>query len=324
MAHFRVIRFLQSNMDSEKDYEWLVLVNANASGGKGVKIWDKLSVAFVNQRINFHAYISHTEDEAKELIAAAIEKGRRKFIITGGDGAVNLFVNVIMLKFSAMLAEIIFAIVPLGTGNDFSKSLFEKFEIKKLLLAIQHKSVRSIDCGKITYENGNTQFFVNVAGMGFDALVVEDVNLAKKRGRDGKFIYLLYLIKHLFSYKYPVMHIKIKNYSKQKEFLTVLCGNGSYAGGGMKLVPNARPNDGLLHITLVERINLLKVILNIARLYSGSFLSLREVSELITEEIEISANKPVFMQLDGEKGDFLPAKISIINGVLNIISSEKN
>jgi diacylglycerol kinase (ATP) len=304
---------------SRTAYEWFVVINPNSAGGKGKGHWEKIRKILEKNFISFTSQSGKDVQEAKELLKKALNEGFRNFIVIGGDGTIHQFVNFIMAEHESLIAEIVLAIIPIGTGNDFHRSIHLSNEAEKAIEAIKRRQIQKIDLGLVEYVNEQKQYFINVAGMGFDALVAADVNIEKRNGHDSKLLYLKYLIKHLKNYQYPKICIKMKNYEKTEEFLTILCGNGAYAGGGMKLIPNAKPDDGLFHLTLIKPIGFFKALLSLMKLYNGQIYRLKEISEIITDSFEVSSYNEVFLQLDGEEGSKLPAKFSIIPKAIQVV-----
>lgn len=301
-------------------YDWFVLVNPNANSGKAMKQWAKYSMSFERNKISYYAAITHHIDEANDKVKRAIEEGYRHFAVVGGDGTLHHFLNVIMQEDGRIRETLTIGILPVGTGNDFLKSMGLSASYEKVVQRFRLGKNIATDIGEVNYAHGEKRYFLNVAGAGFDALVARDVNLSKAKGRGGLMVYMKYLLRHLFRYQSKRVHLKTTDFEKNDSYLSILCGNGSFAGGGMELVPGAQPHDGLLHITLIKKINPWKVLLNIQKLYTGNILKIREVSQIITNEIKLESKEEVPLQLDGEEGGYLPAQIKIKPLAIHILS----
>jgi YegS/Rv2252/BmrU family lipid kinase len=295
----------------EQLYDWFVIVNPHANAGKALKQWNAFSAYFDKHQISYYAAITQSMSEAQASISKAIDQGYYRFAIVGGDGTLHHFINQIMLLPEQVRSRMYFGILPVGTGNDFLKSMKLSSKASKVIARFKKPEFKAVDIGLASYADGSVRYFLNMAGAGFDALVAKDVNISKAKGNGGILVYFKYLIKHLFSYKPEEIKIKAKEYEKTSAYLTVLIGNGSYAGGGMLLVPGAKPDDGLFHITLIKKISPWKVIFNIYKLYSGNILQIKQASQLVTKELYLSSTENVPVQLDGEDGGHLPVKLSI-------------
>ncbi|MFN4122590.1 MAG: diacylglycerol/lipid kinase family protein [Flavobacteriales bacterium] len=301
-------------------YDWFVVVNPNANSGKAMKQWSEFSMGLERNKICYYAAITNHIDESNQKVKQAIEEGYRHFAVFGGDGTLHHFLNAIMQEDESKRKAITIGILPVGTGNDFLKSIKLSSNHDNAVQRLKTGKSVATDIGEVKYADGQKRYFLNMAGVGFDALVARDVNLSKAKGKGGLGIYLKYLLKHLFRYRSVNIHLKTTGFEKKDTYLSILCGNGGYAGGGMELVPGAQPQDGLLHITLIKKINPWKVLLNIQKLYTGNILKIRESSQVITKEIRLESNEQVPIQLDGEEAGFLPVEIKIKPLAIHILS----
>ena len=113
------------------------------------------------------------------------------------------------------------------------------------------------DIGIVTYFEGKEKkkrYFINIAGLGFESVVVKRTNYQKDSGHSGKAIYFYNLLMSLLSYKNTRAEIIIDGEKKSANVFSINVGNGRYCGGGMRQTPDALPDDGLAGCNSYKRI----------------------------------------------------------------------
>lgn len=257
--------------------KWLVIVNPMASVGKSGKDWPVIKQLLIDEGIDFDFVLTEHPQHAIEITREGIvNKGFRKFISVGGDGTNNEIVNGIFTQNQVPTDEITLGIIPIGTGNDWSRSFGFPFDYKKVVKIIKNGRTFTHDVGIVTYYNDNNsqcRYFLNAAGTGLDETVCTATNEKKKAGKGGSFRYFTSLVGCFFKYNCP--HIQMEIDGRQVydgRILSLSIGNCQYIGGGMKMMPNALANDGELDVTVIQKVSLLKLALNIKNIYNGTFI----------------------------------------------------
>jgi diacylglycerol kinase family enzyme len=159
--------------------------------------------------------------------------------------------------------------------------------------------------------------------MGFDAVVLRKSNQDKEKGKTSSVVYYRNILTTLFKHKSLPCTISIDNKSFEADVFSLNAGLCKYSGGGMMQVPNAVFNDGLIDVTIIERIKKFKVIRNIKKLYDGSFINLKEVQTHKTKCLHVESKHNILLEADGEFLGNAPAKFSIVPSALSIISNLK-
>jgi YegS/Rv2252/BmrU family lipid kinase len=295
---------------------WKVIINPHAGGNTDSSVWQRILHELENAEIHFDHEESQYHKHIIEIVRQSINDGYRKFIIIGGDGSQNELVNGIYNQSVAKPDEITSALISLGTGNDWPKTHGLPTDSKQMIDKIKAGKTNIQDVGVVKYyynTETRTNYFVNVAGMGFDAFVV--MNTAKKKGKKprSKFSYLYSLFRSLMSYS--CLKAKVSVNGKEifhNDLFSFNVGIGRYSGGGMMQVPEAISDDGLLDVTLFRKMSKVKIIANVKRLYDGSFKTLPEVSLYKGVEIQIQSDKRILLECDGEVLGHSPAYFTII------------
>jgi len=305
--------------------KWLVIVNPNAGVGKGRRDWKEISEILIKEGFDFDAVLTERKYQAIEITSSKIEEGYRKIIVVGGDGTMNEVVNGIFIQKFAQTTDITIGLITVGTGNDWGRMYKIPLKYKKSVKVIKKGKTFIQDVGLAAFFENNEpkqRYFMNIAGMGFDALVAKKTNAMKEKGRGGTLAYLFNLVTGLFQFRniFLDMHIDGEKVFSGNVFSMCL-GICKYNGGGMMQLPGAVPDDGIIDVTVIKKTSKFNVIKNIRNLYDGSFIKLPVVETFTGKQVSIvtKAKKSVFLETDGESLGHSPLGFSIIPRSLKII-----
>lgn len=306
--------------------KWFVIVNPNAGKQKGKHDWKRISSLLYAAGLDYMSYFTESRGHAIDLTRKYIRSGFRKFIVVGGDGTLNEVVNGIFTQNYADPSGIVLGMIPVGTGNDWCRMFGIPGDYVKAIEMITRNDTFSQDVGKLEYSSSDglkkIRYFVNIAGMGFDALVLEKTNKDKEKGKGGPLLYLINIFTSLFAFKTTRTKIRIDGKTITPEVFSMVVAIGQYNGGGMKQAPEAVADDGLFDLTLIRPIGKFKVIRNVMKLMDGSFTKLPEVSNYKTSTIEISSDPELFVEADGESLGHTPFRFTLIHKGLSIIRGD--
>ena len=302
--------------------QWLVIVNPNAGNGKGEKDWKLISNALTDNNISFEKRFTTGKGDAINIVASAIKEGYRKIITVGGDGTLNEVLNGVFSADECSSSDITLALIPVGTGNDWGRMFDIPLDHEKAARIIMEGKTMLHDVGLLTYSDGNIikkRYFINIAGLGFESVVVRRSNYQKERGRSGKLIYFYNLLLSLVSYRNTRAEIIIDGISTTEEIFSVNVGNGKYCGGGMRQTPDALPNDGLLDVTVIKNIGKLEIIRKLKILYDGTILSHPLIDGYKCKNLKVNSDTVIYTEADGESLGHTPAEFNILPAAINII-----
>ncbi|MEI6061013.1 MAG: diacylglycerol kinase family protein [Bacteroidota bacterium] len=304
--------------------EWFVIVNPNAGKRKGEKDWLEIAAQLTAAGISFVNVFTEHRGHAVVLSRKYIENGYRNIIVVGGDGTLNEVVNGIFTQAHVPTNEITLAMIPVGTGNDWCRTFGIPGDYKQAIKLITRQEIFVQDTGAIKYissEGGEkTRYFINMAGMGFDALVAKKTNKQKDQGKSSPMSYVVNIFASLFSYTSTKVTILLDSGKEASDIFSMSVGICQYNGGGMKQAPDALPDDGLFDLTLIKPIGKFKIIRNIIKLFDGSFTNLPEVSTFRSSKIIIHSEPPMYMEADGESLGHTPFVFNILPRSLNVVS----
>lgn len=307
--------------------EWFVIVNPNAGKRKGEKDWLEIAALLTAAGIQFVNVFTEHRGHAVVLTRKYVENGFRNIIVVGGDGTLNEVVNGIFTQAHTPTQKITLAMIPVGTGNDWCRMYNIPGDYKQAIQLITRRKVFSQDTGAIKYISAegteHTRYFINMAGMGFDALVANKTNVQKDRGKGSPISYFVNILSSLFVYSSTKVTILLDKEKIHSDIFSMSVGICQYNGGGMKQAPEALSDDGLFDLTLIKPIGKFKIIRNVIKLFDGSFTRLPEVSTFRSSKIIIHSEPPMYMEADGESLGHTPFVFTILPQSFNLVSGLK-
>lgn len=284
-----------------------VIVNPTAGKGKALKAGKKVEAELIKRGIEYELHYTEYKGHATELAAFAAENGFETVMSVGGDGTSYETVCGLKGKNASL------AIIPAGTGNDFIRALgLPTDPVKALEWYLTHEA-KNADCGIV-----NGRMFLNACGTGFDITVLDYAEKARKY-LSGPLTYLYGVIKTVFNFDPTSVKIVADGVEVfNGEILVVAVSNGSYYGGGIKIAPNARPDDGLFDITIVRPIgSSAKMMTYLPGLVGGKVLTFKETTALKAKKVTVES-KGMRFNIDGEIIKTDVAELELIAGGIKI------
>jgi YegS/Rv2252/BmrU family lipid kinase len=295
--------------------EALIIINPNAGKQRVHRDWPEISRLLQAAGLEFKHVFTEGSMDAARFAAEALGQGIRRLVMVGGDGTLNEVVHGLMQASPEITKEICLGLIPVGTGNDWTRMYGIPTDYKSAIDVIAAGHTVMQDVGLVRYqhtEGPKERWFVNVAGVGLDAEVVFDTNARKADGRGGKIAYLMSLLKAMFRYSALEANISIDGASVfNGKLYSANIGVCRFSGGGMQQVPAAIPDDGLFDVTIIRKVGKGKVIMNVKGLYDGSFIKMKEVSCFRGAIVNIESNDPLLLEVDGESLGRPPMEFSI-------------
>ena len=306
---------------------WMVIVNPKAGTGKGLTDWPVISNQMYRNGLAFTCVFTEKKYHAVELTVKAINDGFRKIVAIGGDGTVNEIVNGIFIQKKTLPSEISLAVIAVGTGNDWVRMLGIPKTYQEAIRAIVAKRTILQDVGLISFYEAKVKhqrYMANVAGMGFDAKVNRVFNRLKDEGRHGKWLYITSMAKTLFVYRSKKFTIKVdeKTVFHNVDVFSANVGIGKYNGGGMMQLPQAEIDDGLFDVTVIKKMNKLKIITHFKKLFNGKIYKLSNILPLQGKRIEVISRPETTIEIDGEALGYCPFTFELIPQSISVVVGE--
>ncbi|MCF8304577.1 MAG: diacylglycerol kinase family lipid kinase [Bacteroidales bacterium] len=303
--------------------EWLVIVNPNAGRRKGERDWLKIASLLTEAGFHFKNIFTQHRNHAMHETVKHIENGHKKIIVVGGDGTLNEVVNGVFKQKHFEPLDITIGMIPVGTGNDWCRMFNVPYNNYKGAVEIIKRGNTFVhDACKVRYfENGKKiiRYFINMAGMGYDAVVAQKTNKQKEEGKGGAFSYAMNIFSSLFDYQNMTTTVEIDGEQYDYNVFSISVGINKYNGGGMKQSPKAIPNDGLLNVVVVTKVTKMEVIRHAKKLYDGSHLSLPQVKHFTCKKAAVRSEGELRLETDGESIGLSPFEFEIVPASLNML-----
>ncbi len=267
---------------------YLLIVNSLA--GKGID--QTTAQAIKAEMVKFGAvrdYLSQSAAQTRQII----EQQRDWFdsvVFVGGDGTFREGIRML----TQLKIEVPIGLIPMGTGNDFVKSIGVPRELSAGLQVINKGAPKIVHDCKL-----NESTFLNVASVGLDAAIVARQKQIKKR-ISGPLSYVVSTIIGIFKYKKTKQRLTIDGVDYGDDYMLVAVANGKYYGGGMKIAPQASPFERQFQIIALRSVPRIMMLLIFPLLYFGIHTKLDCVKTWHGEVVEIETPTAVEVNLDGD------------------------
>ena len=246
-------------------------------------------------------------------------------VAVGGDGTLNEVVNGFFRNGAPLPTTTKLAMVPLGTGGDFRRTLRIPVDTRQAIDVLRSGMVRRLDAGCVTYqaEDGSTgvRHFINIADAGLGGDVVYIVGNGTKRF--GSATYTLAGLQALIRFKNKPMTVDIDGIAHQLDRAQqVVVANCQFFGGGMQMAPSASPTDGVFDVVLIKDAGKIETMRGMNDIRSGRHLdqSNPKMELMYGKRVSVTSPERVRIDIDGEAVGFLPALFEIQPGAIEFIT----
>lgn len=301
---------------------WTVIFNPAAASKRAQRHWKKVYQILKEEEIPFEFHETQAPRHAIKLTQEAISRGDRKIIAVGGDGTLNEIATGILSQEKVDPLDIKLGQIPIGTGNDWGRTMGIPSDYRAAVKVIREEKTFIQDVGVVSFkEEGkrSQRYFINMAGMGFDAFVGINANTRKAKGRGGAFGYVGVLLKSLIRYQATPTRWYVDGESHESKVFSLVVAIGKYSGGGMMQAPPAIPDDGLLDMTVIKDLSKWTVVRNIRNLFTGTFVKNKAVVQFTGTEIRVASQPANLLEVDGDNIGTGPAEFSILPKALQVV-----
>lgn len=255
--------------------------------------------------------------ESEDLLRAALDLGADAVAVAGGDGTVNVALQVMAGT------GIPLGIVPTGTGNDIATTLgIAELDVDAAVDVIARGATRDIDLARVTRADGTTRLFASALASGLDARVNERANaMTWPRGGSRYTIALVaeVLASRRLPYTVELEHADGTVARLESDLVMATVANGRTYGGGIPIAPDADPADGLLDVVLVMPEGRMRLLTLLPRAYRGTHTTLPQVRTHRVRRATLSS-PDLTAYADGDPVGMLPLTVEVVPGALRVFA----
>lgn len=283
-----------------------ILINPTAGNGLAARIGQEVIRTLEAEGTAFRAEETQHAGHATALARQAAEAGATSVVAVGGDGTVLEVARGIHGTRAAL------GIIPAGTGNDVIKMLGVPARPMEALRFIQRTPPRPLDAGRI-----NDLLFLNVAGTGIDVTVLDYAQSAKRYVR-GLLPYLWGVLRALLAYRPVEVTLSVDGAEEERHTILLLSiGNGRYIGGGINVAPDARPDDGLFDLLVIENLPRWKIPPHLPKMLNGKIRQVPGARYQRCRQVTVRG-KGMRVNIDGEILPMDEAALEILPGAVMV------
>jgi YegS/Rv2252/BmrU family lipid kinase len=295
-----------------------VIVNLHAGAGAARRRWPAVARLLEERLAPLVARFTEGPGHATLLARQLAGAGFDPLIAVGGDGTLNEVVNGILSSASGVRL----GVLPLASSGDFARTI-GLAGLRHAVATLAAGEVRKVDVVRVRFRGpageGRERHFVNVASFGLGAEAVRRVR-GWSRVFPGRARYLAAALPTLAAGRAFDVRLWLDD-AAPLEFhaTTVALANGRYQGGGILIAPQAAIDDGLVDVTLVERVGVVEVAANLRLLYSGDICSHPKVHHWRAVRVRAEAETATPLEMDGEPVGRLPLEAEVLPRALRLI-----
>jgi diacylglycerol kinase (ATP) len=280
-----------------------IIFNPGAKGGKAL-----LQEAELRDLAGKAPILTGTEaDTIQESAAAAVQNGYDHIIAAGGDGTVNAVVNGIAG------ADVTLSVLPMGTMNVFAYELgIRSNQLRKSWEMLQAGEPKTIDLAR-----ANQRYFIQLAGVGLDALTVQETN-SLMRKTIGPVSYV-FAAAQVIGRPAPMIRLQFAD-SSESSGCFVLIGNGRFYGGPIALFREAKNDDGLLDVLVFKHQSYLDIFRYLQGILIGNHIEMPDIECWQTPSLQILSDRAVPVELDGDVAGSTPLEFRIAREQLRVMA----
>ncbi|HUT85870.1 MAG TPA: diacylglycerol kinase family protein [Elusimicrobiales bacterium] len=233
--------------------------------------------------------ITKKQGHAISLARRAKEKKFQCIVVVGGDGTINEILP------EMVNSDVTLGIIPKGSGNGFARELGLKLYPYLACKELPNLKPLTIDAGKV-----NDNYFINAAGVGFDASVGNAFEKFTEGGTRGRWPYFFIVLKQYLTYKPAPMKIQFDSTQMITTPLLIAFSNSKQYGSDVKISPKAKINDGFFDLTIVPYEKFHKLLMGVPSLWKGKVNEVKFVKSYKIKKAHIKSKKEILYHTDGE------------------------
>jgi YegS/Rv2252/BmrU family lipid kinase len=293
------------------------LVNPASANGSTGRRWPELARRAAAAGLEGATLFSERQGHLAELAREAALDGAELLVVVGGDGSVNEVVN----GLAGLGRQPAVAVVPRGTGWDFSRTFGIPRKIDDAVQIALQGDVRTIDLGRASYRawdgSDATAWFANVASAGMSGAIAKRANETTK-ALGGKASYLWATFAVFSGWEATEIEVAVDGERRAGPMFDVVIANGRFFGGGLEICPEAEPDDGLFDVLTIGDVTKRDLVQTMPKMYRGTHLPHPKAELLRGSSVTVTSETPLPIELDGEQPGTTPVTFEVTAGALRL------
>ncbi len=293
-----------------------VIVNPTSGAKSAQRKWPRIKALLEEAGLSFDAELTEGPMQAAELAGKAVEQGYELVVAVGGDGTVNEVVNGLIGPEGKARADL--GVIHTGTANDFARNLGLPKDLEQNCRLMVSPRRLEIDVGEVGFVKGGQtrrRLFLNVAGSGFDADLMEEARktilpLGPKGPYVGAFL------KMAPRYDLKDFILDFEDRQETRRAYTVLVSNGEYAGT-IPFDPEADLSDGQFEVIALDLPTFLGALADTVFALPEGYPKIEYVR---TNSVRMDSRRRLSVQADGEVLGELPAQFRVLPRALRVVA----
>ena len=295
----------------------IFLVNPASANGSTGRRWPELARRAAAAGLEGATLFSERQGHLAELAREAALDGAELLVVVGGDGSVNEVAN----GLAGLGRQPEVAIVPRGTGWDFSRTFGIPRKVDDAVHVALEGDVRTIDVGRASYRawdgSDATTSFANVASAGMSGAIAQRANETTK-ALGGKASYLWATFAVFSGWAATEIEVAVDGERRSGPMFDVVVANGRFFGGGLEICPDAEPDDGLFDVLTIGDVTKRDLVLTMPKMYRGTHLPHPKAELLRGSSVTVTSETPLPIELDGEQPGTTPVTFEVAAGALRL------
>jgi YegS/Rv2252/BmrU family lipid kinase len=291
------------------------VVNPASANGATRKRWPEMARRAVAAGLDGATLESEGPGGVTELARRAAAEGARLVVVVGGDGTVHEAVNGLV----GQSAEL--GVIPMGTGKDFVRTFGIPSKLERVFEILKNGRARAIDVGKVEFRawdgSERAAYFANVASAGMSGAVAQRAN-ATTKVLGGRASFLWATLAVFARWQNTEISVDVDGERREGPMLDVIVANCQYLGGGMRMCPEAVPDDGFFDVLLIGDITKRDLALTLPKVYRGTHLPHPKAEAFRCRTVTVDSPAPLPIELDGEQPGTTPVRFEVVPGALRL------
>ena len=284
-----------------------VIVNPHAGGGRAGRLLPTVTEALDALSVPHRLEQTRSLEHARSLARDAADAGELP-VAMGGDGLIGAVVDALCARPEATIG-----VIPGGRGNDFARKLGIPSDIAAACETLVSGEPRPVDVANV-----DGRSYLGIASVGIDSDIQVIANAT--RLPLGNNVYTYATLRALGSWKHARFHVRADDRELDFVGFSVAVANSGIFGGGMRLSPDSRLDDGVLEVVMFESTSKRRYLRNLPRVFKGTHVKDRGCVIFPATSVTIECDRQFDVYADGDPIALLPATVGVSRAAIRVIA----